>query len=237
MLLWIWGIAAAGREAGTLGIGLFSSALTDPSTGLPQGWVPMTFRKIRRHTIYELVEDQDVRVLRAKSDSSSSGLLHKVSVDPQAYPILKWRWKIMNIYRKGDARKKRGDDYPARIYVLFEADPKALGPIDRLKYETARIVYGDYPPIGCLTYIWANRMGKGTLLPNPFTNRAKMIAVASGNDKLGEWIQEKRNIYEDYKTAFGEAPPRVNGVAIMTDSDNTGESAITYYGDIYLSRQ
>lgn len=72
------------------------------------------------------------------------------------------------------------------------------------------------------------------MLPNAYTDRVKMIVVQSGADKLNQWVALQRNVYEDYKTAFGSEPPLVSGVAIMTDTDNTGESATSYYGDLLL---
>ena len=61
-----------------------------------------------------------------------------------------------------------------------------------------------------------------------------MFVVESGTIKLNEWQSYRRNVYEDYKQVFGEEPPRVSGIAIMTDTDNTGETATTFYGDIRL---
>ncbi len=59
-----------------------------------------------------------------------------------------------------------------------------------------------------------------------------MFVVESGSEKLQQWLTESRNVYADYKTAFGEAPAKITGVAIMTDTDNTRESAVAWYGDI-----
>ena len=63
-----------------------------------------------------------------------------------------------------------------------------------------------------------------------------MFVVESGAEKLNQWVSEKRNVYEDYKKAFGQEPPMISGVAIMTDTDNTGESATAYYGDILFKK-
>jgi len=60
--------------------------------------------------------------------------------------------------------------------------------------------------------------------------------VESGRVLINQWVNEERNVYEDYRKAFGEEPPMVSGVAIMTDTDNTGESAIAYYGDIVFKK-
>jgi len=61
-----------------------------------------------------------------------------------------------------------------------------------------------------------------------------MLAVESGDKEIGKWISEERNLYEDYKRLFNEEPPHIMGIAIMTDTDNTGESAVAYYDDIIL---
>jgi len=63
-----------------------------------------------------------------------------------------------------------------------------------------------------------------------------MIAVESGEAKLNQWVSEERNVYEDYKRTFGKEPPMVSGVAIMTDTDNIDEKAITYNGDILFKK-
>jgi len=63
-----------------------------------------------------------------------------------------------------------------------------------------------------------------------------MIVVESGETKLNQWVSEERNIFEDYKKDFGQEPPMISGVAIMTDTDNTGESATAYYGDILFRK-
>jgi len=64
-----------------------------------------------------------------------------------------------------------------------------------------------------------------------------MIVVRSEEKMLNIWVQEERNLYEDYKKAFGEEPSRIAGVAIMSDTDNTKESAVTFYGDIYFKKE
>jgi len=62
-----------------------------------------------------------------------------------------------------------------------------------------------------------------------------MLAVESGPSKAGQWVNEERDIQADYRRVFGENPPEAGGVAIMTDTDNTGGEATAWYGDITLS--
>lgn len=218
-----------------LEIGAFSAAT--PDGPWPDGWKPLTFPKIPQHTTYRLVRDGDRVAVKAASRASSSGLTKEILIDPKEYPIIQWQWKVSNILKAGDVSKKEGDDYPARIYVTFQYDSQKVGLFGKAKYEAARLIYGRYPPLGAINYIWESRAPVGTAVPNPFTDQVQMIVVDSGPTKLNTWITEERNVYEDYKRAFGQEPPMISGVAIMTDTDNTGESAEAYYGDIAFKKR
>jgi len=219
----------------TMEVGPFSTAA--PSGPWPDGWKPLTFPKIPQHTTYSLVRDGDRVAVKAASQASSSGYTKEILIDPKEYPIIHWQWKVSNILKGGNVAKKEGDDYPARIYVTFQYDSGKVGLFGKAKYEAAKLIYGRYPPLGALNYIWESRAPVGTTVPNPYTDQAYMIVVESGPTKLNTWMTEERNVYEDYKRAFGEEPPMISGVAIMTDTDNTGESAEAYYGDIVLKKR
>ncbi len=218
-------------------VGKFSDA--NPGDKLPAGWNPLTFNKIKSHTSYAMVKDGDALVIKAVSKASASGLTRKIRIDPEKYPIVQWQWKALNIYKNGDVNKKDGDDYPARIYITFEYDPNKMSIVERAKFKFAKFVYGEYgeyPPSGAITYIWASKAQVGTIVSNPYTDRVKMIVVESGKDLLNTWITEERNLFDDYVAAFGAKPPMISGIAIMTDSDNTKESAIAFYGDILFKQ-
>lgn len=215
-------------------IGEFSAA--DPADSvLPEGWAPLTFDKIDRHTRYDLVRDNGTTVLRARSDRSASGLIRKIRIDPRQYPVIQWRWKITNVFEQGDVTRKSGDDYPARIYIAFAYDPDQAGLWEKAKFGAIKAIYGEYPPQAAINYIWGSHAPVGTRVPNPFTDRVMMIAVESGMARQNTWVTETRNIYEDYRQVFGEEPPLISGVAVMTDADNTGEAAVAYYGDIVFT--
>ncbi len=103
-------------------VGDFSSS--SPDIFLQDQWEPLTFKKVSRHTKYSVTEDNHTMIVKAVSDQSASGLIRKIRIDPEQYPIIKWRWKITSIYQYGDVTQKAGDDYPARIYITFEFDPE-----------------------------------------------------------------------------------------------------------------
>ncbi len=185
--------------------------IDDFEKGLRSQWEEKAFKG---RTDYTVVPGDGGMVLQAESRAAASGLIFKHEYDLKQYPILAWRWKISNILAKGDAHTKAGDDYAARIYVIFP---------NWLPWNTRSI-----------NYIWANRLPQGEFIPNSFYHKAVMLAVESGPEKVGEWVAEQRNVLEDFRKIFGEDPPLAGGIAIMTDTDNTGESAVAWYDDIRL---
>ena len=211
----------------------FSRATVGQS--VPDGWKPLTFKKIPAQTKYEVINDGDVTVVKASSEASASGLTKEVKIDPREYPIVRWRWKVENLLKTSDATRKDGDDYPGRLYITFEYDPDKVSVGKKLKYKAGRVLFGDIP-IAAINYVWERKAPIDAIIDNAYTDFVKMVVVESGPQKLGIWIDEERNIYEDYKKAFGEEPPMINGVAIMSDTDNTKERATAYYGDIVFKR-
>lgn len=199
---------------------------------LPLNWQPLTFKRIERQTDYSLVQEGGAVVVKAVSAQSASGLIRKISIDPKQYPNLQWRWKVNNTLQGGDVSRKDGDDYPARVYIAFAFDPASAGYLERLKYQTAQLLFGEGVPYRAISYIWGSNSMADTMVENPYTDNVMMFVLQSGDAQLQQWVAEIRNIYEDYKTAFGEEPPMINAVAIMTDTDNTGDSAVAWYGDI-----
>jgi hypothetical protein len=224
--------AAAWAADGMLLLGRLA-APTSPDA-LPDGWKALTFKSIPATTRYSVVPEGGGFVLKAESRAAASGLYRAVDVDPREYPIVAWRWKVENVIAKGDERRREGDDYAARIYVAFRYEPNTATLWERTRYGTYRLFYGEYPPRAVINYIWANRLPKDAAIDNAFTDRAKMIAVRSGPSDVGRWHEEERNVFEDYRRLFGQEPPRIGGIAVMTDTDNTGESAVAYYDRIAL---
>jgi hypothetical protein len=188
--------------------------LDDYEYGISQKWKEKSFKGF---THYEVVREHGQRCIKATSEASASALYFEIGFDPKDYPFLTWRWKVSNTLAKGDELKKEGDDYAARVYVVFPST---------LFWRTKAI-----------NYIWANRLPQGQSVPNPFSSNACMIAVRSGPSQLGQWLDEKRNLIEDFRKCFGEDPPKAGAVAIMTDTDNTGEKAMAWYGPIRLLRK
>lgn len=212
----------------------FSSAKAGEA--MPGGWRAMTLSRYKQATEYRLVADDGRTVVRASADASASGLIHDVSVDLKAFPMLRWRWKVNELIASADNTRHSHEDSPVRLLVTFEGDKSKWDFSDRLFATQLRMMTGAELPYATLMYIWENRAPKGTIIENAHTSRVKMIVAETGRDRLGYWIEESRDLREDFLRAFGEEPGRVRAVAVMTDSDNTGEKCHAYYGDIGFER-
>ena len=174
-------------------------------------------KSFKGETIYKIVTDDGKKVIRADSSGTASCLFHKVNLDPASFRYLRWSWKIKHIIPKGYESRKDGDDYAARVYVVFPG---------KYLWQTKAI-----------SYIWANHLPKGQAIPNAFTSNAMMLAVESGSEQTGKWVSEQRDILADYRRLFGTEPQKIEAIAIMTDTDNTGDEATAWYGEISIASQ
>ena len=211
-------------------IARFSSA--NPGDPLPSPWKLVTLAKIRKQTRYSLVVDADQTVLRADANASMASVMHALHFDPRDHPVVEWRWKITHLLRKANMATKSGDDSPARFYVFFDYDIARLPFVTRAKVRIARALFGNDIPLAALCYVWDGKSIKGASAWSPYTDRVRVIVAESGEAHLNQWVTVRRNIVDDFRAAFGEDPPKVSGVAVATDTDNTGESATAFYGDI-----
>jgi hypothetical protein len=194
-------------------------------------WEELIFPKIENRTEFSIMDEE---FLKIESNNSASALKMTELFDIFKYPILSWKWKVENIIEKGDARKKSGDDYPIRIYVIFEYDPNKAGFKEKLQYNTYKLIYGEYPPLASLNYIWSNKNLNADYIPSPYTDKAILIPMDNGKLNLGIWKNYSVNILEDYCKVFGSEPPKTASLAIMGDSDNTGEKTLAFIDYIRL---
>lgn len=212
---------------------LLSTAPALAPSGLPAGWEELSFARVPKRTVYAW--DAREGCLAARADASASGLIVRLDAPAGERPVLRWRWRVEATLPKGDERRKSGDDYAARVYAAFRYDPARAGAATRLKYGLARRLRGAYPPHAAINYIWANRLPKGESVRNAYSDRVAMVALRSGDAEAGHWREEERDLLEDYRRLFGEDPPPLEGIAVMTDADDTGGKAAACYAALTLS--
>lgn len=196
-------------------------------------WEAYEFPKIKEHSVYTIIDED---ILKTESKASASAIIYRGDFDVYQYPNIEWKWKVDNIIKNGDAKSKEGDDYSMRIYIAFKYDPEKASFGKRVKYNTAKLIYGEYPPDSSLNYIWANKNHEEDIIANAYTDQAQMILLQKGDAHVGRWKTEKVDIVEDYIRAFGKEPPALASIIIMNDTDNTKESAVSYMDYIKVYR-
>jgi len=180
------------------------------SDGDLEGWVEKSFAG---KTSYKLVKLGDNRVLRAESKATASGLFRKQRINLNETPILQWRWRAEQLPSGINERTKSGDDYVARVYIVISGG---------IFFWRTRAI----------NYVWSSHQAVGSYWPNAYTSNASMVAVESGTEYLNQWRYYERNVKQDIQDYFGQDVDFIDAVAIMTDTDNSGQQAVAYYGDI-----
>lgn len=190
--------------------------ISDFSTQSLNDWQQKSFKD---HTLYQIVKLDKRTVLEAKSISSASSLYKEMHIDLQKTPYLNWSWRIDQTLSISDEQSKQGDDFTARVYLIIKGK------------------WGFWQN-KAITYVWANHSPVNQAWANPFTgDSVMMIAIRSNTDQTKHWYTEKRDVLADLKKHFGEDIRFIDGLAIMTDTDNSGGNALSYYADIYFSKE
>lgn len=203
---------------------------------LPPGWAHQRLPKVERANTYTVVDDAGRRVLRVHSAASASSLVCRVDADTARTPWLQWHWKVAHALAGSDVRTKGGDDYAARLYVFFDLPLERLSLGDRLALQAARALSGADIPAAALCYVWGQAQPVGSIAPNPYTSRVRMLVVDSGDAQANTWRTHTRDLQRDWAEAFGgRTAPRVSGFGVGADTDNTGDNAEAWFGDLRLS--
>lgn len=178
------------------------------------GWLEKDFAG---RTDYSFIEDEEKGwVLKAYSNGTASGLVKKARVEISKTPYLNWSWKVGFLPKVKDEKTRKGDDYPARIYVIFKTGPW---------FWVKRAV----------NYVWSSNYIVGETWPNAFTSNTCIIVAQSGSKEVGRWVEEKHNVKDDINECFGIAVETIEAVALMSDSDNSKKEALAYYSEIYFT--
>lgn len=166
-------------------------------------------------TEYQLGQYAGTTALQASCSNAASALYLEQSIDLRKTPVLEWSWAIENVFAGIDETQKSGDDYPVRLYVVKDGG--------LLPWRTRAV-----------NYVWSSNQAVGEVWDNAYAGQAKMLALRSGAPEQSErqLITERRNVREDFANLHGVELDTIDGLAIMTDCDDSGQPVTGWYGDI-----
>jgi hypothetical protein len=198
------------------------------------GWKPVPMSRRKKDTVYEVEREDQRTVLVARAEGAASFYVARLPTPIRLPATLSWSWKTDALVPGADNRDKRREDAPLRVVVAFDGDASMLPAGERTQRALAESLSGQAPPYAALMYIWSDQVAPETIIPSAHTSQIKMIVVASGTQGLGTWQSVRRDLAADYRRAYGAEPGPILGVAVLTDTDNTGAKAEGRYADIRL---
>lgn len=186
-------------------------------TGIPDGWTGQPWGQPKYD--FTVIGDGAGTVLRLRSENDNSTISKEVRIDLRQFPLLTWRWKVTSLPGGGDSRRRETDDQAAQIYVAFPRFPTAV---------RSRVI----------GYVWDTQAPVGTIVTSASSRRVTYVVVRSGPADLGRWIVETRNVHDDYRSIYGEAPTdEARIVSVGIDANDTRSSAESYMGEIRFRRR
>lgn len=189
-------------------IDTFSSCLSMQSN-IPCGW----YATQKDINMFSINEENGNKYLKIKSSGGSTTIGMRYEIEVDRFRYLSWRWRVHKLPVKGREDRRRYSDSAAGVYVIFNG-----------RMRMNRII----------KYVWSSTLQPGVITESPFNRRTKIMVLRSGKSAVG-WVEEVVDVYEDYKRIFGGEPPGVEGIAVMSDSDNTQSDVEADYDDFRIS--
>lgn len=201
-----------------------------------ENWRPIYFNH-DKHTSYKIINSGDYSYMKSESKATATAMVYKGEFDVYTTPIIEWRWQVNNIIKNATLNSKKGDDFALAVYILFKYDYDNMSYFEKMSYNTKKTLFGgEEPPHSTLRFVWSTYSdGSKKVYVTPYQDSGRNYLTQIGSSNCGKWITEKENIIDIYKKAFGTNPPKKATIGFMNDSDNTGESAVSYldYIEIY----
>ncbi len=173
-------------------------------------------RKVKKLTSYSLGSNENGNYLRAEAEGVGSGLGKKIEIDLNNTPYINITWKIEKDLNGIDEKSKKGHDYAARVFVVKKTGLTALSN-------------------KAINYIFSSNNSINDYWRSPYTKSSIDYVLSTTKENLNEWVTVKANVKNHFKKLHDIDVDILNGVALMTDTDQTGLKAISYYQNIYFS--
>ena len=181
----------------------------------------LTVRKVRgadNKTEYSVGSNENGNYLKAIADNAASGLGKEIKIDLNKTPFINITWKIEKDIPGIDETTKKGHDFAARVFVIKKTGATPLS--NR-----------------AINYVFSSNQEVGSNFPSPYTKKSIDNVLATTKTNLNEWVTVKANVKEDFKKFHDLDVNELDGIAIMSDTDNSKKKSITYYQNIYFSSQ
>jgi len=175
-------------------------------------------RKIKGKTIYQVGSNENGNYLRAEAEGKASGLGKEVKIDLTKTPFLNITWKVEKDLSGIIENSKKGHDYAARVFVIKKTGATALS--NR-----------------AINYVFSSNSSVGENWPSPYTKKSIDYVLATTKEHNNKWVTVKANVREHFKILHNLDVEEIEGLAIMTDTDNSKLKAISYYQNIYFSSE
>jgi hypothetical protein len=181
----------------------------------------LNVRKVRgadNKTIYSVGSNENGNFLKAVADNAASGLGKEIIIDLNKTPFINITWKIEKDLPGIYENTKKGHDFAARVFVIKKTGATPLS--NR-----------------AINYVFSSNKKVGFNAPSPYTKKSIDNVLATTKNNSNEWITVKANVKEDFKRFHDLDASEIDGLAIMTDTDNSKMKAIAYYQNIYFSAE
>ena len=176
-------------------------------------------RKVRgadSNTKYSLGNNENGKFLKAEANNSASGLGKEIKINLKETPFLNITWKVEKDLPGIDEDSKKGHDYAARVFVVKKTGATPLS--NR-----------------AMNYVFSSNNDVNTYHPSPFTKRSIDYVLSTTKENLNKWVTVKVNVRDHFQKFHNLDLDEINGVAIMSDTDNSKLSSVAYYQNIYFS--
>ena len=175
-------------------------------------------KKIKGKTTYVLGSNENGNYLKAEAEGKASGLGKEVKINLIKTPFINITWKVEKDLSGIIENSKKGHDYAARVFVVKKTGVTALSN-------------------KAINYVFSSNNSIGENWPSPYTKKSIDYVLSTTNEHKNEWVTVKANVREHFKNLHDLDVKELNGVAIMTDTDNSKLKAISYYQNIYFSSE
>ena len=178
----------------------------------------LKIKKVKKRTTYTIGSNKNGNYLKAEAEGVGSGLGKKVKIDLNKTPFINITWKVEKNLKGIDEKTKKGHDFALRVFVVKKTGLTALSN-------------------KAINYVFSSNEDIDSFWRSPYTKSSIDYVLSSTEENFNEWVTVKANVKEGFKKLHDLNVDNLDGVAIMTDTDQTGIKAIGYYQNIYFSAE